>query len=149
LVPVWATLHIHCLINQICIQYGLITIIKCECVLTCVKDGVGIGQSHGDTIFVPFAGSEAALHQSSPTRDRNLCAEVVVPHLWGHLKVAVVRVKIMVAVIKVLIRGQVFCRKVLFHSIGSEVVSNALIEYPAHFLVDRAVDLLVVQMPQG
>ncbi len=81
--------------------------------------------------------------------DGSLCAEVVVPHLWGHLKVAVVRVKVMVIVIKVIVRGHVFCRKVLFPSIGSKVVSNTLIKYPAHFLVDRAVDLLVVQMPQG
>ncbi len=90
-----------------------------------------------------------ALHQSSPTRDGNICAEVVVPHLWGHLKVAVVRVKVMVVVIKVIVRGQVFCRRVLFRSIESKVVSNTLIEYPSHFLVDRAVDFFVVQMTQG
>ncbi len=90
-----------------------------------------------------------ALYHSSPTQDGNLCAEVVVPHLWGHVKVAVVRVKVMVIIIKVVVRCQVFCRKVLFCSIGSKVVSNSLIEYPANFLVDRAVDLLVVQMPQG
>ncbi len=60
-----------------------------------------------------------------------------------------VRVKVMVVVIKVVVRGQVFCQKVLFHRSGSKVVSNTLIEYPAHFLVDRAVDLLVIQMLQG
>ncbi len=114
-----------------------------------VKDGVGVGQSNKVTVFVPFAGSDAALYQSFPMRDGNLYAEVVVPHLWGHLKVVVVRVKVMVIVIKVIARGQVFCWKVLFRSMGSKVVSNALIEYPAHFLVDRAVDLLVIQMPQG
>ncbi len=114
-----------------------------------VEDGVGVGQSKGVTIFIPLAGSDAALHQSSPTRDGNICAEVVVPYLWGHLKVAVVRVKVMVVIIKVIVRGQVLCRKVLFCGIGSEVVSNALIEYPAHFLVDRAANLLIIQMPQG
>jgi hypothetical protein len=98
------------------------------------------------TVFVPFAGSDAALHQSPPTRDGNLCTEVVVPHLWVHLKVAMVRVKVMVVVIKVVVRGQVFCRKVLINNIGSQVVSNALIEYPVHFLVDRAVDSLVAQI---
>jgi hypothetical protein len=82
-------------------------------------------------------------------RDGNLCAEVVVPHLWGHLKVAVVRVKVMVIVIKVVVRGQIFCWKVLFGSIGSKVVGNALIEYSAHFLVEGAMTLLVVQLPQG
>jgi hypothetical protein len=148
LVPVWVVLHIHCLSNQVCIQYGLITIIKCECVLRHVKDEVGVGQSNGVSIFVPFARSDVALHQSFPMRDRNLCAEVVVPHLWDPLKVTVVRVKVMAAVIKVIVRGQVFCHKVLFRSIGSKVVSNALIEYPVHYLVDRAVDLRVVQMPQ-
>ncbi len=122
---------------------------ECECVLTCVKDGVGVSQSNGVTVFVPFLGSDAALCQSSPLRDRNLFAEVVVPHLWGHLKVTVVRVKAMVIVIEVIVRGQVFCWISLFRSIRSEVVSNSLIEYPAHFLVDRTVDLLVVQMPQG
>jgi hypothetical protein len=62
----------------------------------------------------------------------------------------VVRVKVMVVIIEVIIvRGQVLCRKILFRGIGSKVVSNSLIEYPAHFLVDRAVDLLVVQMPPG
>jgi hypothetical protein len=90
-----------------------------------------------------------ALRQSSPSRDRNHCIEVIVPHLWGHLKVTVVRVKVMVIIIEVIVRGQVFCWKVLVCSTGSKVVSNSLIEYPAHFLVDRAVDLLVVQMPQG
>jgi hypothetical protein len=55
----------------------------------------------------------------------------------------------MVVIIKVIVRGQFLCQKILFCSIVSEVVSNDLIEYPAHFLVDRAVDLLVVQMPQG
>ncbi len=60
-----------------------------------------------------------------------------------------VRVKVMVIIIKVIVRGQVFYRKILFRGIGSKVVSNSLIEYPAHFLVDRAVDLLIVQMPQG
>jgi len=55
----------------------------------------------------------------------------------------------MVIIIEVIVRVQVFCPKTLFCSIRSKVVSNSLIEYPAHFLVDRAVDLLVVQMPQG
>ncbi len=149
LVPVRVTLHIHCLSNQVCIEYGLITIIECERVLTCVKDGVGVGQSDGVIVVIPFPGSDVALHQSSPLGDRNLCVEVVFPHLWGHLKVTVVRVKVMAIIIEVIVRGQVFCRKILFHGIGSKVVSNSLIEYPAHFLVDRAVDLLVVQMPQG
>jgi hypothetical protein len=71
------------------------------------------------------------------------------PILGVYLKVAVVRFKIMVVIIKVVVKGQVFCRKVLFHWSGSKVGSNILIEYPAHFLVDRAVDLLVVQMSQG
>jgi hypothetical protein len=149
LVPVRITLHLHCLSNQVCIEYGLITIVKCERVLTCVEDGVGVGQSNGVTIFIPFPGSDAALHQSSPLGDRNLCIEVVVPHLWAHLKVTVVKVKVMVIIIEVIVRGQVFCRKVLFRGIRSKVVSNSLIEYPAHFLVNRAVDLLVIQMPQG
>ncbi len=149
MVPIWVALRIHCFSNQVCIQYNLITIIECECVLTHVKNGVGIGQFNGVTIFVPFLGSDAALHQSSPRRDGNLYAEVVVPHLWGHLKVTMVRVKVMVVLIKGIVRGQVFCWKVLFRSIGSKVVSNALIEYPVHFLVDRTVDLLVLQMLQG
>ncbi len=120
MIPVWVALRIHCFSNQVCIQYGLITIIKCECVLTRVKDGVGIGQSNGVTIFISFPGSDAAFHQSSPMRDGNLCTELVVPHLWGRLKVAVVRVKVMVMVIKVIARGRVFCQKVLlFHSSGS------------------------------
>ncbi len=59
-----------------------------------------------------------------------------------------VRVKIMVIIIEVIVRGQVFCRKVLFCSIGSKVVSDTLMEYPVHFRVDRAVNLFVVQMPQ-
>jgi hypothetical protein len=81
--------------------------------------------------------------------DSNLCVEVGVPHFWGHLKVTVVRVKVMVIIIKVIVRGQVFCWKVLVCGIGSKVVCNSLIKYPAHFLMDRAVNLLVVQMPQG
>ncbi len=114
-----------------------------------VKDGVGVSQSDGVTVFVPLPGSDAALHQSSPSRDRNLCIEVVVPHFWGHLKVTVVRVKVMVIIIKVIVRGQVYCRKVLVCGIGSKVVYNGLIKYPARFLMDRAVDLLLGQMPQG
>jgi hypothetical protein len=106
--------------------------------------GLALASRTGLTVFVSFAESDAALYQSSPTRDGNFCIDVVVPHLWSHLKVAVVRVKVMVIVIKVVVWGQVFCLKVLFRSIGSEVVSNTLIEYPTHFLVDRAVDLLVV-----
>ncbi len=149
LIPFWFALRIHCLSNQVCIEYGLITIVECECVLMCVKDGVGISQSNGVAILIPFSGGDAALCQSSPLWDRNLCIEVVVPHLRGHLKVSVVRVKVMVINIEVIVRGQVFCRKILFRGIGSKVVSNGLIEYPAHFLVDRAVDLLIVQMPQG
>jgi hypothetical protein len=47
----------------------------------------------------------------------------------------------MVVIIKVIVWGQVLCRKVLFHSIGFKVVSNTLIEYPTHFLVDMAVSL--------
>jgi hypothetical protein len=148
LVPVRVTLRIHCPSNQVRVEYGLITIVKCECVLTCVKDGVGVAQSNGVTVFIPLPGSDAALHQS-PSRDRNLCIEIVVPHLWGHLKVTVVRVKVMVVIIELIVRGQVFCRKILFRGIGSKVVSNSLIEYPAHLLVDKAVDLLIVQMPQG
>jgi hypothetical protein len=115
----------------------------------CVKDGVGVSQSNGVTACIPLLGIDAALHQSSPSQDRNLCIEVVVPHPWGHLKVTVVRVKVMVVIIEVLVRGQVFCQKILFRGIGSKVVSNSLIEYPAHFLVYRAVNLLVVQMLQG
>ncbi len=119
MVPVWVALRIHCFSNQVCIQYSLITIVECECVVTRVKGGVGVSQSKGGTVCIPFLGSDAALYQISPMRDGNLCIEVVVPHLWGHLKVAVVRVKVMVIIIKVLVRGQVFCQKVLFHSIGS------------------------------
>ncbi len=149
MVPIWVPLCIYCPSNQVRIQYGLITIVECECVLTHVKDEVGIGQFNGVTVFILFLGSNTALYQSFPSRGRNLCAEVVVPHLWGHLKVAVVRVKGMVIVIKVIVRDQVFCRKVLFRSIGSEIVSIALIQYPVHFLVDWAVNLLIVQMPQA
>ncbi len=119
MVPIWVVLRIHCLSNHICIQCVLITIIECECVLTHVKDGVGVGQSNGVTVFIPFPRSDAALHQSSPMRDGNLCTELVVPHFWSHLKVAVVRVKVMVMVINVIVRGQVFCQKVLFRGIGS------------------------------
>ncbi len=61
LVSVQVALHIHCLSNQVCIEYGLITIVECERVLTCVKDGVGISQTNGVTIFIPFLGSDAAL----------------------------------------------------------------------------------------
>ncbi len=127
MVPVWVALRIHCLSNQVCIQDGLVTIVECERVLTCVEDGVGVSQSKLVTIFVPFPGSDTALRQSSPSWDRNLCIEVVVPHLWGHLKVSMVRVKVMVIIIEVIIRGQVYCRKVLYHSIGSKVVSDTLI----------------------
>jgi hypothetical protein len=74
LVLVRVTLRIHCLSNQVCIEYGLITIVECERVLTCVKDGVGVGQSNRVTIFVPLPGSDVALHQSSPSRHRNLTA---------------------------------------------------------------------------
>jgi hypothetical protein len=81
LVPVQVALHIHCLSNQVCIEYGLITIVECERVLTCVEDGVGISQSNGVTVFIPFPGGDTALCQSSPSQDRNLCIEVVVPHL--------------------------------------------------------------------
>ncbi len=149
MVPIRVPLYIHCLSNQVCIEYGLIIIVECERVLTCVEDRVGISQSNGVTNFIPFPGSDTTLCQSSPLRDRNLCIEVVVPHLWGHLKVTVVRVKAMVIIIEVIVRGQVFCQKILFSSIRSKVVSNSLIEYPAHFLVNSAVDLLVVQMQQG
>jgi hypothetical protein len=61
----------------------------------------------------------------------------------------VVRVKVMVIVIMVKVRGQVLCRKVLVCGIGSNVASYSLIKYPAHFQMDRAVGLLVGQMPQG
>ncbi len=81
LVSVWVTLCINCLSNQVCIEYGLITIVECELLLTCVEDGVGISQSDGVTIFISFPGGDVALCQSSPSWDRNLCVEVVVPHL--------------------------------------------------------------------
>jgi hypothetical protein len=119
LVNVRVALHIHCFSNQVCIEYGLITIVKCECVLTCVEDGVSVSQSDGVTIFIAFPGGDAALCQSSPSWDRNLCVEVVVPYLWGHLKVRVVRVKVMVIIIEVIVRGQVFCQKILLCGIGS------------------------------
>jgi hypothetical protein len=56
---------------------------------------------------------------------------------------------VMVIIIRVKVRGQVFCRKVLVCGIGSKVVCNGLIKYTAHFLMDRVVDVLVGQMPQG
>jgi hypothetical protein len=96
-------------------------------VLARVKDGVGISQSDGVTVFVPLPEGDEALHQSSPLWDRNLCVEVVVPHFWGHLKVTIFRVKVMVIIIKVKVMGQVFCRKVLVCGIGSKVVCNGLI----------------------
>ncbi len=107
LVPVGVTLRIHCLGNQVCAHHSLITIIKCKRVLMRVEDGVGISQSDGVTVFIPFLGSDMALRQSSPLRDRYLCIKVVVPHFWGHLKVTVVRAKVMVIVIMVKVRGQV------------------------------------------
>jgi hypothetical protein len=54
--------------------------------------------------------------------------KVVVPHFWGHLKVTVVRVKVMVIIIMVKVRGQVLCRKVLVCGIGSKVASYGLIK---------------------
>jgi hypothetical protein len=74
LVPVRVTLRIHCLSNQVRIEYGLITIVKCERVLTCVKDGLGVGQSDGVSVFIPLLGSVAALCQSSPSEHRNIFA---------------------------------------------------------------------------
>ncbi len=118
LVPIWVALPIHCLSNQVCIEHGLITIIKCERVLMCVKGGVGVSQSNWVTVFITFPGSDAALCQSSPTWDRNLCIEVVALHLWGHLEVSVVKVKVMISIIEVIVRGQVFCWKILFRGIG-------------------------------
>jgi hypothetical protein len=123
LVPVGVTLRIHCLSNQICAHYSLIPIVECKRVLTRVKDGVGISQSNGVTVFILFPGSDTALRQSSPSWDRYLFVKVVVPHFWGHLKVTVVRVKVVVIVIMVKVRGQVLCRKVLVCGIGSKVSS--------------------------
>ncbi len=62
LVPIGVTLRIHCLSNQVCIEHCLITIVKCERVLMRVKDGVGVSQSYGVTVFVPFSESDAPLH---------------------------------------------------------------------------------------
>ncbi len=59
------------------------------------------------------------------------------------------RVKIMVIVIMVKVRGQVLCRKVLVCGIGSKMASYSLIKYSAHFQMDQAVGLLVGQMPQA
>ncbi len=60
-----------------------------------------------------------------------------------------VRVKVMVIVIMVKVRGQVFCRKVLVCGIGSKMASYGLIKDSARFQMDRAVGLLVDQMPQS
>jgi hypothetical protein len=149
LVPIGDTLRIHCLGNQVCAHHSLITILECKRVLTHVKDGVGISQSDGVTIFIPFPSSDMALRQSSPLWDRYLCIKVVVPHFWGHLKVTVVRVKVMFIIIMVIVRGQVLCRKVLVCGIRSKVTSYSLIKYPARFQMDQAVGLLVNQMPQS
>jgi hypothetical protein len=73
--------------------------------------GLALASPKGLSSLSLFPSSDAALHQSSPTWDGNLCVEVVVPHLWGYLKVAVVRVKVMVIIIEVLVRGQVSARK--------------------------------------
>ncbi len=149
MVPIRVALRLHCLSNLVHIEYGLITNVEYERVLMCVKDGVGVSQSDRVTVCIPFPGSGAASCQSSPSRYRNLCIEVVVPHLWSHLKVILVRFKVMVIIIEVIVRGQVFCQKILFRGIGSKVVGYSIIKYPVHLLVDRAVDLLLVQMPQG
>ena len=77
------------------------------------------------------------------------CVKVVVPYFWGHLKVTLVRVKAMVIVIMVKVRGQVFCRKVLVCGIGSKMASYGLIKSSARFQMDRAVGLLIGQMLQG
>ncbi len=82
-------------------------------------------------------------------QDRYLCIKVVVPYFWGHLKVTVVRVKVMAIVIMVKVRGQVLCWKVLVCGIGSKVASYGLIKYPARFQMDQAVGLLIGQMLQG
>jgi hypothetical protein len=130
LVPVGVTLCIYCRSNQVCTHHSLITIVKCKCVLVRVKDGVGISQSDGVTIFIPLPGSDMALHQSSPSWDKNLCIKVIVPHFWGHLKVNMVRVKVMVIIIMVKVRGQVLYRKVLVMALGPRwlamVSSNTL-----------------------
>jgi hypothetical protein len=149
LVSFGVTLRIHCLSNQVRAHHSLITIVECKRVLMHVEDGVGISQSNGVTVFIPFLSSHTALHQSSPLRDRYLCVKVAVTHFWGYLKVTVVRVKVMVIFIMVIVRGQVFCQKVLVCGIGSKVASYGLIKYPARFQMDQAVGLLVGQMPQG
>jgi hypothetical protein len=105
LVPVGVTLRIHCLGNQVRAHHSLITIVECKRVLTRVEDEVGISQSNGVTVFIPFPGSDMALQQSSPLWDRYLCIKVVVPYFWGHLKVTVVRVKVMVIIIMVKVKG--------------------------------------------
>ncbi len=59
------------------------------------------------------------------------------------------RVKVMVIIIMVKVRGQVFCWKVLVCGIGSKMASYGLIKYSARFQMDQAVGLLIGQMPQG
>jgi hypothetical protein len=54
LVLVRVTLRIHCFSNQVCINCGLITIVKLHNILAFVKNGVGICQSNGVTIGVSF-----------------------------------------------------------------------------------------------
>ncbi len=61
LVLVGVTLRIHCLSNQVCAHYSLITIVKCKRVLMRVEDGVGISLSDRVTVFIPFPGSNTAL----------------------------------------------------------------------------------------
>ncbi len=60
-----------------------------------------------------------------------------------------VKVKVVVIVIMVKVRGLVFCWKVLVCGIGSKMTSYGLIKYSACFQMDWAVGLLVGQMPQG
>ncbi len=62
----WFPLGLHCAYIASAIKFAFSMVsshfVECERVLMRVKDGVGVSQSDGVTIFVPFPGIDMALH---------------------------------------------------------------------------------------
>ncbi len=150
----WFLLGSHCTYIASAIKFALITVssplLNVSVYSRVLRMGLALARPTGFPSLSHFWAVTRPFDRVPPRgTDTSALRYVVVPHFWGHLKVTVVRVKVMVIDKMVKVRGQVFCRKVLVCGIGSKMASYSLIKYSLHFQMDQAVGLLVGQMPQG
>ena len=150
MIPVRVTLRIHSFGNQVGSQFSHVPVVKRNDLVTGVKDRVSICNTGGVTINIPFPSSHASPGEGALPWEEEFSSNVVITVLGRNFNVALIGVKVKdVRVKRIMLRSQVFRRKVLGCGRWALGVVYTPVECSAHLNVSLALEFFVSQVPQG